>query len=53
MSFEEDGNEQGNEKRGRRESSKDFSWIRSIKMKLNEQVRVEGSLTVKKKIYAC
>lgn len=42
-----------NEKRGRRESSKDFSWIRSIKMTLNEQVRVEGSVTEKKKIYAC
>lgn len=33
------------EKGGRRESSKDFSWIRSIKKKLNELVRVEGSVT--------
>lgn len=33
------------EKRGRRESSKDLRWIRSIKMKLNELTRAEGSKT--------
>lgn len=34
-----------NKKRGRRQSSKDFSWIGSIKIKLNELMRVEGSIT--------
>lgn len=33
------------EKRGRRESSKDLRWIRSIKMKLNVLTRVERSKT--------
>lgn len=28
-----------------RESSKDFGWIRTIKMKWNELTRVEGSIT--------